>query len=203
MMNALIQRLPILLLVAVVAMTVGCRTTGSTSDAQLDSAPSSAPGLLAPGDVIRVSFPGFSELGTQQTVQPDGTLNLPSIGRVRAAGRTLESLQGELKRRYAATVREAEAVVTVESTASVIYVSGAVNRPGRVPLNRPMTVFEAVMEAGGFAPGADTRRVRVIRRTESEHRGMTVDLGGALRRDVSSAAFVRAYDVIHVPEGIF
>ncbi len=58
------------------------------------------PVTLSPGDVIKVSFPGTTELSQSQTIQADGKINLPFIGEVDAGGRTIGDLQRRLEALY-------------------------------------------------------------------------------------------------------
>jgi polysaccharide export outer membrane protein len=46
------------------------------------------------------------------SVQPDGTVTLPRLGQVMAAGRTVEELRNDLERRYARDLRDPQIVVT-------------------------------------------------------------------------------------------
>ena len=53
----------------------------------------------------------------------------------------------------------------------LVAVSGAVLQPGPVPLNRPMTAMEAVLERGGFDPvRAKPSKVVVLRQEEGRKR---------------------------------
>lgn len=181
----------------------GCQSTPPTA-MPAGRAPNAAPLRLSAGDTVKLTFAANPDLGTVQTIQPDGTLYLPLVGKVGAAGREIGDLQNELKKRYGDSgVRDADVTVTIQSTAAVVYVTGAVNNQGRVMLNRPMTVFEAIMEVGGFAQGANTRRVKVIRRDGTSFRTMYVDLRGVAGNEALTVDFVQPFDVIVVPQGIF
>ena len=52
--------------------------------------------------------------------------------------------------------------VTVQSSAFIIYVTGAVLRPGKIITDRPLTVFQAVMEAGIDPVKSNLTKVKVI-----------------------------------------
>lgn len=156
---------------------------------------------LAPGDVIRLSFPGAPELNQSQKLQADGKLNLPQIGEVNAAGKSVRELQAELARLYKPNLQNNEVVITVESKLFPVYVSGAVGRPGKVMLDRPVTVLEVIMEAGGFAANlADLKRVKVVRLKNGQHQTQILDLRPAMSGQTTNAFYVRGYDVIFVPE---
>src|SRR6478672_1376567 len=58
----------------------GCENTVSTQFP--DDTTGRMPITLSSGDVIKVSFPGTTELSQSQTIQADGKVNLPFIGEV-------------------------------------------------------------------------------------------------------------------------
>ncbi len=161
------------------------------------------PGALAPGDVVKFTFPGVAELNHTQKIRADGKVNLPLVGEVEATGKKLGDFQTELIKLYGPKLKNSEIIVTLESSSIPIYVSGAVLRPGKILLDRPMTVLEAVMEAGGFSPLANPKKIVLIRHENGQHFTQTFDLSAALKGEPSAAFFVRAYDAIYVQEKSF
>jgi len=155
-----------------------------------------ASGNLNSGDVIRVSFPGAPELNVVQRIQPDGRVSLPTIGGVSAAGRSVSAVQSQLNSMYQPHLQDPTVLVSVETAASGVYVSGEVLRPGKVPLERPMTALEAVMESGGFTKMANPRKVVLVRKEGGQHQRYVLNMsmsGGA-----SPPFYVRPYDMIYV-----
>jgi polysaccharide export outer membrane protein len=169
-----------------------------------DSVAVRTPVTLAPGDIIKFSFPGAPELNQSQKVRADGRVSLPLIGEVYARGKTPGGLQAELGELYKSQLKNNSVVVTLENTSALLYVSGAVLKPGKVVVDRPMTVFEAIMEAGGFDPDfANPKKVIVLRRENGQQTSRTIDLSPALKGKPFGAYYVRAYDVIYVPQRLF
>src|SRR5271166_5851627 len=119
---------------------------------------SQTPNYLNPGDVVKISFPAAPELNQSQKIGTDGTLSLPLIGEVHAAGKSPGELQSELANLYKPQLQDNEVLVTLETRALPVVVSGAVQKPGKIVFERPATVLEAIMEAGGFTPEADLKR---------------------------------------------
>jgi polysaccharide biosynthesis/export protein len=158
------------------------------------------PNFLNPGDVIRVTFPGAPELNQTQKIGTDGSLSLPLIGQINVAGKTPGQLQGELANLYKPQLQDNEVLVTVETRAVPVVVSGAVQRPGKIVFERPATLLEAIMEAGGFTPQADLKRVSVIRIVKGEHQTELFDLRPVLRGQATQATYVSGGDVIYIPE---
>ena len=92
-------------------------------------------------------------------------LNLLILGDVRAAGKTIPRLREDLTQRYKGKLTNPELMLSLESASPAVYVSGAVNKGGKVELTRNLTILEVIMEAGGFTRGlADPKHVQVIRK---------------------------------------
>lgn len=159
------------------------------------------PGALASGDVVKLSFAGAPELNGVQKIRADGKISIPLLGEVDAAGKRLGQFQDELARLYKSQLKNNEVTVTLESSVIPIYVSGAVLRPGKVALDRSMTVFDAIMESGGFVNDvANPSRVVLIRNTNGQQVTQTLDLSPALKGRPTAAVYVKGYDAIYVPK---
>jgi polysaccharide export outer membrane protein len=159
---------------------------------------------LGEGDTVRVAFEGDTNMNTVVKVQLDGTIALPMIGAYKVLGQTPEELRTALMERYKKILSVNEITVTLLQAQASVYVSGAVLKPGRIPLDRPLTALEAVMEAGGF----DHRRakagtVSVIRKESGQQRRFTLDLKRALSEGDTNPFYVQPFDIIHVPEKSF
>ena len=71
-------------------------------------------------------------------------------------------------------------------------------------VDRPTTVLEAIMEAGGFQSGyANPRKVVLLHSGNGQHIPTTLDLSAALKGKPMQAVYVNANDVIYVPESLF
>jgi len=160
------------------------------------------PNYLNPGDVVKISFPAAPELNQTQKIGTDGTLSLPLVGEVHAAGKSPGQLQNELATLYKPQLQDNEVLVTLESRAVPVVVSGAVQKPGKIVFERPATVLEAIMEAGGFTPEADLKKVSVIRIAKGEHYTQIYDLRPVLKGKPIAAVYCSGGDVIYVPEKV-
>jgi len=157
-------------------------------------------GTLAAGDVIRVSYPGAPELNTTQKVQANGKVSLPTIGDVTAQGKSVATLQSQLTGLYQSHLQNPTVLVAVEAAASGVYVSGEVTRPGKVPLDRPMTAFDAIMEAGGFTKFANPKQVVVVRTKGGKVERYALNLDDTISGASSSAFYLRPYDTVYVKQ---
>jgi Polysaccharide biosynthesis/export protein len=94
-----------------------CTGCGGTKTAQHPELVPKTPSFLTSGDVVKVTFPGAPELNQTQKISTDGTLSLPLVGEVHAAGKTPGQLQSELAALYKPQLQDNEVLVTVESRA--------------------------------------------------------------------------------------
>ncbi|MCS7091165.1 MAG: polysaccharide biosynthesis/export family protein [Verrucomicrobiota bacterium] len=160
--------------------------------------------ILSEGDVIRIGFEADTNLNTIAQIQLDGTVTLPLLGAVPAAGKAPEELRADLMKRYEKLLSINELTVTVINSVASVYVSGAVLKPGRIPLVRPMTALEAIMEAGGpDIRRAKLKAVTVLRREEGRQRHFTLNLQDALRGHDPNPFYLKPFDILHVPEKRF
>lgn len=122
------------------------------------------------GDTLELRIGGVPAEETQlitgsYTIDGEGYINLPHVGKVRAAGLG----QAELQRAVESAYRSGEIytnptiTVTVPTTLRFVNVSGDVRQPRRVEYTSDLTVLGAISAAGGFTDYADQRKVRVMR----------------------------------------
>lgn len=144
----------------------GCGTTNINYDYASEPDPRRHEFTLGPSDVLHVAVWHNTDLSVDATIRPDGTITLPLVGDLRAAGRTTTELRNEISQRLAAFIKEAAtvtvAVVTVNSYR--FTVSGQVERGGAFTATHYVTVAEALALAGGpnrFATPEETVIMRV------------------------------------------
>jgi polysaccharide export outer membrane protein len=157
---------------------------------------------LSPGDTIRVTFAEESDLDQTQKIRRDGKISLPLIGEVTAAGKRVMDLQHEIVSRYEGQIDNPEVLVTLDSSASVI-ISGFANKPGKVVFDRPTTVFQAIMEAGGVSDYGSLRNIHLTRIINGEQRTETINLKPAIRGKPTQPEYVQDGDVIYISRSLF
>jgi polysaccharide export outer membrane protein len=191
-------------LVALLFVIAGCQTPPIPSSSSLnvvDASVPSMPGVLREGDVIQITFATSTNLNATQRIQMDGNVSLQFVNNVPAAGKTPLEFAQSLEKLYQAHLRGMEPItVSVISNAAAVYVTGAVLRPGRIPLERPLTVLDAVMEAGGIDnTRAKLSGVTVLRVENGQRVSRRVNLKSALEGKDSSLFYLKPFDIVYVP----
>lgn len=177
-----------------------CETTVST---RLPQEAVAQAVTLSPGDVVRITFAGAPDLNQTQKIQADGKINLPMVGQVEATGKTVANLQQELEALYKSQLQNANVVVTLDTSLMPVVVAGAVTKPAKYFFDRPTTILQAVMEAGGANQFGTLGKVSVIRIVDGQQRTEMMDLRPILRGLAMKPVYVRAGDVIVVGESSF
>jgi len=165
--------------------------------------PSRAPDAsqpIVPNDILTVRIGGEAELTGEYTVWPDGTIDMPWIGAIEAAGLLPNQVAAKVADAYTPDILlEARVSVAVARYASrPIWVYGAVNSPGPIEWQDARTLMQAIYMAGGPQANADLTAI-VLRR--SEEVVAVVDLEGFFRRaDPSNDVDIRPHDQILLAE---
>jgi len=136
----------------VLAAIVGSFDTAKSSTT--DRAPSSY--VLGPDDLISVRILQAPDLADKPIrIDLNGFIDLPFVGRIRAAGATVEVLRAELETKFATIIREPQVSVNVEEYRSQpVSVIGAVITPGVHQIRGKKTLVEVVALAGGLRQDA-------------------------------------------------
>jgi polysaccharide export outer membrane protein len=143
-----------------------CKTVQPYYDYASEPDPRRQEFAVGPADVLRVNVWKNPDLSGEATVRPDGTISLPLLGEIRAAGRTPRELQADIGQKLAAFVKDDSATVTVTVAAINSYhfvVLGNVEHGGTFTANHYTTVTEAVALAGGPNRFGDVERMVIIR----------------------------------------
>jgi polysaccharide export outer membrane protein len=161
-------KLLVVLRVVGCAMLAACATTGGGYPYAQEPDPRRAEYVIGVTDALSVRVWRNNELNTDPTVMPDGTITVPLIGQVVAAGKTPTEVRKAITQALSAYIKDQSATVTV-AVARVnsyrITVSGNVARPGVLEATRYLTVSEAIALAGGPTRFAEPSGTVLIRTT--------------------------------------
>lgn len=125
---------------------------------------------LRPGDQIEMKLAGvpsteISALSGIYTIDGEGSVNLPHVGRVNIAGLTPGAAESTIENVYKSRdiYTNPNVVITMQAQSRFVNVGGKVKAPQRVPFTPDLTILSSINAAGGFAPFANQRKVRLLR----------------------------------------
>jgi protein involved in polysaccharide export with SLBB domain len=152
------------------------------------------------GDTVTVTLSGLPETiePHSEPIKEDGTITMPDIGHVPAAGKTAGELQNAIYNLYVPKYYR-HLTVTVNTGDRVYYVTGEVKGPGRQLYAGQMTVTKAITTAGGFTDFANHKKVWLIR---AGGQRVKVNCDKAIQ-DPSQDPPVYPNDQVNVPRRIF
>lgn len=149
--------------------------------------------LLGAGDTIGVSVYDEKELSVEKVRLTDaGTISVPMLGEVKAAGMTLPALEALLTADFKKYLISPKVTVSMQQYRD-IFVNGQVYKPGNFPFQPGLTVRKAVAVAGGFKDRASQSHIAIIHEADETHTPVPVNLG----------TLVLPGDIITVEESFF
>jgi polysaccharide biosynthesis/export protein len=164
---------------------------------------------VGPGDVLSITVWGHPELtipaGSMRSaaeagnwVHADGTIFYPYVGRLKVQGMNVATIREQVTEKLRRYIESPQVDVTVAAFRSQrVYVTGAVNKPGPLPIsNVPLRLLDAISAAGDMAPQGDWQRA-VLTRDGQEY---LLSLAGLYQRgDTRQNVLLQHGDVLHVP----
>ena len=120
---------------------------------------------IGAGDVLQIAVWREPEASVPAAVvRVDGKISVPLIDEVDAAGYTPLELEKVLGDRFSKYIKNpVVTVIAATINSKRVYVVGGVKKEGPIPLVRPMTVLQALNEAGGLVDFARKRKIYVLR----------------------------------------
>lgn len=125
---------------------------------------------LGPSDVISVEVfgqcPDYCKTGI--TIPPNARISYPLIREgIFVAGRTVEQIAGEITQKLDEFIIDPKVTVTLDKANATRYsVMGNVAVPGVRVMDRKVSVYEAILEAGGVTKNGDKKKVAVVSYTD-------------------------------------
>ena len=101
--------------------------------------------VLGPEDVIQVSVLGQADFNLRTRIGEDGTVQLPYLGEVEAAGKTARQLEEQVVQALKVGGYFAHPIVSVQTIGFAsrnVTVLGSVGAPGVIPIDRPYRLSE-------------------------------------------------------------
>src|SRR5712691_7122632 len=154
--GALIFVLVLFVLVLVLAVSVQAQTKpGSQTVTDY---------VVGPQDILTITSYDQADLSGKFSVETDGTFTYPLIGRFKAGGLTLRTVEEHLKAQLKSEgyFRNPQITVAIEKYLSQkVFVVGEVRTPGSYPISGDMKLVEALARAGSTLPTASGEAVIV------------------------------------------
>ena len=124
----------------------------SRSPAATDTAPLPSY-VLSPDDQIEIIVMGHAEFNSSVTLLPDGTFNYPVLGKVHAAGLTVDGLTAVLVHGLRGQLNQPDVTVTLKQgrARKVTVVGDGVKAAGQYDFKTGMHLLDLLAEAGGPA----------------------------------------------------
>ncbi len=154
---------------------------------------------LGSQDVVAVRVQDIDEYNAQNLppvrIDGEGNIRLPLIGRVHAAGLSVEQLESHVRDQLSRIMNDPDVSVTVTEFGSrPVSVLGAVRNPGVHQISGNKTLYEVLSLAGGLSPDAGNS-IEITRHTSAG----PLPLAGATP-DASGKYVVARLDVRRVME---
>jgi polysaccharide export outer membrane protein len=193
----------LLLVYCVMSSLSGCFGGSSVQTRVVAEPPASIqadPYTIGSDDVIDVLVWKEPQLSGRVRVASDGSITMPLIDQVAAAGQTTQQLQGDLAEKFSAFVNSPKVTVRIFNPASrAFYALGEVVKPGRYPLMSGEVLSQALAAAGGPTEYANLRKIKIIRRTSDSQIEITVNYAAVTKGDLSADLPLQRADTIMVP----
>jgi polysaccharide export outer membrane protein len=135
--------------------------------------------VVGVADVVRINVWHMPDLSVDAKVRPDGTVTMPLVGDLVAAGRTTSAVRSDIETRLKSYIKDDSAKVSVavsEVNSYQFTVAGNAERQGLFSSQHFVTVTEAAALAGGPSRFASLSNVVIIRPSPVGPRRIPIDL---------------------------
>ncbi len=150
---------------AILAPTMACTNVGLPSrEAPVAVAAPDTRYILEPGNQVRVTVFDEPSISGDFVLDPQGTITLPLVGAVPAAGITADALAARIAMTLVNASLLRDPQVSVDAlTFRPFYVLGEVRQPGEFVYSPGLTVLSAIARAGGYDYRARDDAVVLVR----------------------------------------
>jgi polysaccharide export outer membrane protein len=166
---------------------------------------------LTTADRLRVVLYGEPDLTTVTRIDARGNINLFLVGDVHVAGHTVDEAQKIVEAAYrnGRFLRYPQATISVDDYAPrTVTVDGQVKSPGIIslPVESTLTVYQAIIRAGGFTDVAKGTAVQVTRiLADGTKKVFIVNVNSLIKgkdqkRVHDDSLLLEPGDIIYVPE---
>ena len=145
------------------------------------------------------SYVGNNQGVSAYTVDADGEIDFPVLGKIHVAGMRREEIAQYIKNELIKNNLVKDPVVTVEFANLCISVLGEVNNPGRFSIDRDrLTILDALSMAGDLTIYGNRSKVLVLRQEGDAQRVYGLNLTSGEHIYTSPAYYLQQNDVVYV-----
>ncbi|MDO8806539.1 MAG: polysaccharide biosynthesis/export family protein [Elusimicrobiota bacterium] len=161
--------------------------------------------FIEAGDVISINVQPAEEFSKEVTVQPDGTIEIPLLGSMKAQGIKPDDLQKILTAKFSKYVSNPSITLSVRKfSSSRVAVIGEIRQPGYFEYREGMRLLDLVAQAGGTADYARRDRVRIFRRVKGVNDKVSEEVINADLEDVFAGIMEKnillaSGDIVYIP----
>lgn len=133
------------------------------------------------------------------TVDEQGDINFPVLGKVAVKGRTRQEVAEYIRLRLIERDLVRDPIVTVEYVNLSVNILGEVNRPGRIEITKDyFTIIDAIAQAGDLTIVGQRENVMVHREVDGEDYTYIINLCDRQEMLNSPAYYLQQNDVVYV-----
>ncbi len=133
------------------------------------------------------------------TVDEQGDISFPVLGKVSVVGRTRQEVAAYIHNRLVSRELIKDPIVTVEYVNLGINVLGEVKNPGRINMQKDyFTILDAITHAGDLTINGQRENVMVLREVDGEDQTFIVNLCDRQEMLNSPAYYLQQNDVVYV-----
>lgn len=158
--------------------------------------------VVGPNDQLNINVYGSSLVNWKLDVSPEGNINIPGVGNVNVASKTIEQATALIKSRLAANNYAVGKGTTVQVTLGNIrsiqvIIIGQVAKPGTYTLPSLATVFNALYTAGGPNDNGSLRQIEIVRNNRIVRHLDVYDF--LVKGDQKNNITLQDQDIVRVP----
>ncbi len=138
-------------------------------------------------DVLKIAFWEYPDLNAQVKVKRDGSVDIPLVGKITAAGLSVNVMRQKIISQMSLFNRIVTqiSIEVLEYGSNIVYVTGQVRKPGRYSFEEIPDLWDILLEAGGPLETALLSDILIVRADEG---------GKVYRADVTEALQNAALD---------
>jgi polysaccharide export outer membrane protein len=161
--------------------------------------------FISAGDVINIGVQPAEEFSKEVTVQPDGTIEIPLLGSIKAQGMKPGELQNVLTAKFSKYVSNPSITVNVRKFSSNrVAIIGQINIPGYFEYHEGMRLLDLVAQAGGTQDYARANKIRIYRKLVGEDGKVKeivvpADLAAVYAGNMDKNILLASGDIAYIP----